>query len=485
MEIREAFTFDDVLLVPQKSSVIPSEVDVSTKITPKLKMTIPIVSAAMDTVTESQMAIAMAKYGGLGVIHRNMSPEKQAEEVEKVKRYESWIITEPITLTPENTVGEAKKLVNEKGISGIPIVDKDNTLLGLITKKDLLFEYNDQLPLKNVMKKFDKLIVAEEGVDIENAVEVLKAHKIEKLPVVDANRRLVGLITLKDILKKTEYPDALVDTSGRLIVAAAIGTGKDWPYRLKLLIEKGVDIVVVDTAHGHSTKVLDVVKKIREAYPEIQLIAGNVATAEGCRDLIEAGADAIKVGVGPGSICTTRVVAGVGVPQLTAIMDCHKIAREKNVPIIADGGIRYSGDIVKALAAGASAVMLGNLLAGTDESPGETILLGGRRFKIYRGMGSIGAMQEGSGDRYFQEEATKFVPEGVEGRVPYRGPVKDVIFQLIGGLKSGMGYVGAKNIPELQEKAKFVKITYAGYIESHPHDITITRESPNYELPRG
>ena len=484
MEIREAFTFDDVLLVPQKSSVIPSEVDVSTKLTPKLKMTIPIVSAAMDTVTESQMAIAMAKYGGLGVIHRNMSPEKQAEEVEKVKRYESWIITEPITLTPENTVGEAKKLVNEKGISGIPIVDKDNTLLGLITKKDLLFEYNDQLPLKNVMKKFDKLIVAEEGVDIENAVEVLKAHKIEKLPVVDANRRLVGLITLKDILKKTEYPDALVDTSGRLIVAAAIGTGKDWPYRLKLLIEKGVDIVVVDTAHGHSTKVLDVVKKIREAYPEIQLIAGNVATAEGCRDLIEAGADAIKVGVGPGSICTTRVVAGVGVPQLTAIMDCYKVAREKNVPIIADGGIRYSGDIVKALAAGASAVMLGNLLAGTDESPGETILLGGRRFKIYRGMGSIGAMQEGSGDRYFQEEATKFVPEGVEGRVPYRGPVKDVIFQLIGGLKSGMGYVGAKNIPELQEKAKFVKITYAGYIESHPHDITITRESPNYELPR-
>lgn len=484
MEIREAFTFDDVLLVPQKSSVIPSEVDVSTKLTPKLKMTIPIVSAAMDTVTESQMAIAMAKYGGLGVIHRNMSPEKQAEEVEKVKRYESWIITEPITLTPENTVGEAKKLVNEKGISGIPIVDKDNTLLGLITKKDLLFEYNDQLPLKNVMKKFDKLIVAEEGVDIENAVEVLKAHKIEKLPVVDANRRLVGLITLKDILKKTEYPDALVDTSGRLIVAAAIGTGKDWPYRLKLLIEKGVDIVVVDTAHGHSTKVLDVVKKIREAYPEIQLIAGNVATAEGCRDLIEAGADAIKVGVGPGSICTTRVVAGVGVPQLTAIMDCYKVAKEKNVPIIADGGIRYSGDIVKALAAGASAVMLGNLLAGTDESPGETILLGGRRFKIYRGMGSIGAMQEGSGDRYFQEEATKFVPEGVEGRVPYRGPVKDVIFQLIGGLKSGMGYVGAKNIPELQEKAKFVKITYAGYIESHPHDITITRESPNYELPR-
>ena len=484
MEIREAFTFDDVLLVPQKSSVIPSEVDVSTKLTPRLKMTIPIVSAAMDTVTESQMAIAMAKYGGLGVIHRNMSPEKQAEEVEKVKRYESWIITEPITLTPENTVGEAKKLVNEKGISGIPIVDKDNTLLGLITKKDLLFEYNDQLPLKNVMKKFDKLIVAEEGVDIENAVEVLKAHKIEKLPVVDANRRLVGLITLKDILKKTEYPDALVDTSGRLIVAAAIGTGKDWPYRLKLLIEKGVDIVVVDTAHGHSTKVLDVVKKIREAYPEIQLIAGNVATAEGCRDLIEAGADAIKVGVGPGSICTTRVVAGVGVPQLTAIMDCYKVAREKNVPIIADGGIRYSGDIVKALAAGASAVMLGNLLAGTDESPGETILLGGRRFKIYRGMGSIGAMQEGSGDRYFQEEATKFVPEGVEGRVPYRGPVKDVIFQLIGGLKSGMGYVGAKNIPELQEKAKFVKITYAGYIESHPHDITITRESPNYELPR-
>ena len=485
MEIREALTFDDVLLVPQKSSVIPSEVDVSTKLTPKLKMTIPIISAAMDTVTESQMAIAMAKYGGLGVIHRNMSPEKQAEEVEKVKRYESWIITEPITLTPEDTVGEAKKLVTEKGISGIPIVDKDGTLLGLITRKDLLFEYNDQLPLKNVMKKFDSLIVAEEGVDIENAVEVLKTHKIEKLPVVDSNRKLVGLITLKDILKKTEYPDALVDTSGRLIVAAAIGTGKDWSYRLKLLIEKGVDIIVVDTAHGHSTRVLEVVKKIREAYPEIQLIAGNVATAEGCKDLIDAGADAIKVGVGPGSICTTRIVAGVGVPQVTAIMDCFKVAREKNVPIIADGGIRYSGDIVKALAAGASAVMLGNLLAGTDESPGETILLGGRRFKIYRGMGSIGAMVEGSGDRYFQEEATKFVPEGVEGRVPYRGPVKDVIFQLIGGLKSGMGYVGAKTIPELQQKAKFVKITYAGYVESHPHDITITRESPNYELPRG
>ncbi len=484
MDIKEALTFDDVLLVPQRSGVIPAQVDVSTRLTQKLKMTIPLLSAAMDTVTESQMAIAMAKYGGIGVIHRNLSPEEQAEEVEKVKRYESWIINEPVTLTPDDTVETAKKLVNEKGISGIPIVDKDNVLVGLITKKDLLFEYNNDTPLRNVMKDFRDLIVVDEGIDIENAVEILRKHKIEKLPVVDRNRRLVGLITLKDILKKTEFPDALVDESGRLRVAAAIGTGKDWEHRLKLLLDKGVDIIVVDTAHGHSERVLDVVSKIKKDYPDLQVIAGNVATAEGCKDLIDAGADAVKVGVGPGSICTTRVVAGVGVPQITAIMDCYSVAKEKNIPIIADGGIRYSGDIVKALAAGASAVMLGNLLAGTDESPGETILLGGRRFKVYRGMGSLGAMQEGSGDRYFQEEATKFVPEGVEGRVPYRGPVKDVIFQLIGGLKSGMGYVGAKNIPELQKRAKFVKITHAGYIESHPHDITITRESPNYELPR-
>lgn len=484
MEIREALTFDDVLLVPQRSGVVPSQVDVSSKLTPKLKMTIPLVSAAMDTVTESDMAIAMAKYGGIGVIHRNMSPEEQAAEVEKVKRYESWIIIDPVTLSPDDTIETAKRLVEEKGISGIPIIEKDHTLVGLITKKDLLFEYNNDLPLKKVMKDFQNLIVVEEGIDIENAVEILKKHKIEKLPVVNKERKLVGLITLKDILKKTEFPDAFVDTSGRLRVAAAIGTGKDWEYRLKLLVDKSVDVIVVDTAHGHSERVLNVVSQIRQKYPELQIIAGNVATAEGCKDLIEAGADAVKVGVGPGSICTTRVVAGVGVPQITAIMDCYIVAKEKNIPIIADGGIRYSGDIVKALAAGASSVMIGNLLAGTDESPGETILLGGRRFKVYRGMGSIGAMMEGSGDRYFQEEATKFVPEGVEGRVPYRGPVKDVIFQLIGGLKSGMGYVGAKNISELQSKAKFVKITHAGFIESHPHDITITRESPNYELPR-
>jgi len=479
MEFKEALTFDDVLLLPRKSSVIPRETDVSTIFVPGIELKIPLVSAAMDTVTEAQMAIELAKHGGIGVIHRNLSPEKQAEEVRKVKRSQSWFIENPFTLNPSNTVGDAWKLIEEKNISGIPIVNKQGKLVGIVTKRDLIFEDDKKKPLKQVMNK--KVITAPLfGTTMEDAKRIMKEHKIEKLPIVDENGKLVYMVTLKDILKKLEHPEATVDPNGRLRVAAAVGTDEESKERVKMLLDAGCDVIVVDTAHGHQVKVIKMVEWIKENF-NVSVVAGNVATREGCIDLIKAGADAIKVGVGPGSICTTRVVTGVGVPQITAIMDCAEVAHEHTIPVIADGGIRYSGDIVKALAAGADSLMIGNLFAGTDESPGESILLEGRRFKVYRGMGSLGAMQQGGGGRYFQEGQAKFVPEGVEGRVPYRGPVKDVIFQLVGGLRSGMGYLGAKNLDELKAKAIFVKITNAGLREAHPHDITITKEAPNYE----
>ena len=485
MEIREALTFDDVLLVPQRSAVLPSEVEVHTRFAGNITLSIPIVSAAMDTVTESRMAIEMARLGGIGVIHRNMSPERQAEEVRRVKRSESWIVREPFTLRPEDRVADCRQLMAEQGISGIPIVDEAGRLLGLVTRKDLLFEEDFSRPLREVMRPRKDLVTAREGISLREARETMKRYKVEKLPLVDEEDRLVGLITLKDILKKMENPQATTDELGRLRVAAAIGTGRDWEIRARLLVEAGVDALVVDTAHGHSERVLDTVRAIKRRYPELPVIGGNIATGEAALDLIEAGADAVKVGVGPGSICTTRVVAGVGVPQLSAILEVAAVTRAKGVPLIADGGIRYSGDIVKALAAGADSVMLGNLLAGTEEAPGETVLLEGRRFKAYRGMGSLGAIVQGSSaDRYFQEGRSKFVPEGVEGVVPYRGYVKEVVFQLIGGLRAGMGYVGARNLEELRQRARFVRVTHAGVRESHPHDILITKDSPNYEKPR-
>lgn len=486
MEIREALTFDDVLLVPQRSAVLPAEVDLRTSFARGIDLSIPIVSAAMDTVTESRMAIEMARLGGIGVIHRNMSPERQAEEVRRVKRSESWIVREPFTLGPEDRVADCRRLMEEQGISGIPIVDRQGKLLGLVTRKDLLFEEDASRPLKEVMRPRKDLVTAREGISMREAKETMKRYKVEKLPLVDEQGRLVGLITLKDILKKLENPFATTDELGRLRVAAAVGTGSDWEVRVRLLVEAGVDALVVDTAHGHSERVLETVRAIKRKYPELPVVGGNIATGEAALDLIEAGADAVKVGVGPGSICTTRVIAGVGVPQLTAILEVAAVTRAKGIPLIADGGIRYSGDIVKALAAGADSVMLGNLLAGTEEAPGETILLEGRRFKSYRGMGSLGALVSGgAGDRYFQEGRTKFVPEGVEGLVPYRGYVKEVIFQLVGGLRAGMGYVGARDLEELKNRARFVRITHAGVRESHPHDVVITKEPPNYERPRG
>jgi IMP dehydrogenase len=480
MNFKEALTFDDVLLVPQESSILPSETEVKSYFTKNITLNIPLVSAAMDTVTESDMAIALARLGGIGVIHRNLTPERQAEEIRKVKRSQSWFIEDPFTLGPDNTVEDAVNLMKEKGISGIPIVDGEGKLLGIVTRRDLLFEDDLGKTLKEVMTT--DLVTAKSGVDMESARAIMKKHRVEKLPVVDNEGKLKYLVTFKDILRKLEYPDANVDSHGRLRVAAACGTGEDSKKRVKLLVEAGCDVIVVDTAHGHHKKVIEMVKWIKNNF-NIPVVAGNVATKEACKALIEAGADGVKVGVGPGSICTTRVVAGVGVPQLTAILDCYEIAREYGIPIIADGGIRYSGDIVKALAAGASSCMIGSLFAGTDESPGETILYEGRKFKVYRGMGSLGAMSQGSKDRYFQEGQSKFVPEGVEGMVPYRGKVQDVVFQLIGGLRSGMGYVGAKNLEELKRKAKFVKITNSALRESHPHDIIITKESPNYSPP--
>ncbi len=480
--IKEALTFDDVLLVPDYSEVLPHEVDVSTYITPKIKLNIPIVSAAMDTVTEARLAIALAREGGIGIIHRNMSVEEQAKEVEKVKKSESGMILDPVTVKPEATVKEALNIMERFKISGVPVVDSEGKLVGILTNRDLRFvqptDYDK--PVSLFMTK-ENLITAEEGVTLEEATAIFQKYKIEKLPIVDREGRIKGLITIKDIVKRMQYPNACKDEIGRLRVGAAVGTGEDTLDRVSALVEAGVDLIVIDTAHGHSKRVIQTLEKIKANFPDLQVVAGNVATAEGTKALIEAGADAVKVGVGPGSICTTRIVAGVGVPQLTAIMEAYSVAREHGVPIIADGGIRYSGDIVKALAAGANAVMLGNLLAGTEESPGETIYYQGRAYKVYRGMGSLGAMSSRlSSDRYGQDRMEKFVPEGIEGRVPYKGKLKDVVFQLVGGLRAGMGYTGARNIKELQEKARFVRITWAGYRESHVHDVQITKEAPNY-----
>ncbi|MEC1180768.1 IMP dehydrogenase [Metasolibacillus meyeri] len=478
---KEGLTFDDVLLVPTHSEVLPKDVDLSVQLTPKVKLNIPLISAGMDTVTEAKMAIAMARQGGIGIIHKNMTIDEQAEEVEKVKRSENGVITNPFYLTPEHQVFDAEHLMGKYRISGVPIVNNmdDQKLVGIITNRDLRFISDYALKIDDVMTKED-LITAAEGTTLEDAEKILQQYKIEKLPIVDENGKLTGLITIKDIEKVIEFPNAAKDVHGRLLVGAAVGVSSDTMGRIAKLVEAQVDIIVIDTAHGHSQGVLNTIKSIRAAYPELEIIAGNVATAEGTRALFEAGADVVKVGIGPGSICTTRVVAGVGVPQITAVYDAASVAREYGKSIIADGGIKYSGDIVKALAAGGHVVMLGSLLAGTSESPGETEIFQGRRFKVYRGMGSLGAMEKGSKDRYFQEDAKKLVPEGIEGRLPYKGPLADTIHQLIGGIRAGMGYCGSANLQALREEAQFVRMTGAGLRESHPHNVQITKEAPNY-----
>ncbi len=479
--VMEGLTFDDVLLIPARSDVLPREVDVSTKLTRHISLNIPIVSAAMDTVTDSKLAIAIAREGSIGIIHKNLSPEQQAEEVDKVKRSESGMITDPLSLPPDRKLRDALQLMHQYHISGIPIVD-GKKLVGILTNRDLRFETNLDQPIHRVMTK-DNLITAPEGTQLEEAEKILQKHRIEKLPIVDKDGYLKGLITVKDIQKRKAFPNAAKDEEGRLLVGAAVGVSDDTIRRVEVLIEAGVDVICVDTAHGHSEGVLKTVEKLRKTFPDIELIGGNVATASGAEALIEAGVDGVKVGIGPGSICTTRVIAGVGVPQISAVLECAKVCKKAGVPLISDGGVRYSGDIAKALAAGADSVMLGSLLAGVEESPGEMVLLEGRSYKVYRGMGSLGAMVNGSADRYFQDNTgmDKLVPEGIEGRVPYKGRLSDVIYQLVGGVKSAMGYCGVKNVKELQEKSRFVKITEAGVKESHPHDVTITRESPNYQ----
>lgn len=478
---REGLTFDDVLLIPAESQVLPGEVDVATQLTRSIKINIPITSAAMDTVTEHRLAIALAREGGVGFIHKNMSIAAQAEMVRKVKRSESGMITDPITMGPDKTVGDALDLMAEYRISGIPITSPDGDLIGIVTNRDLRFETDRSRPIRDLMTTRN-LITVPEGTTLEQAKQILHEHRIEKLLVVDRRGKLSGMITVKDIMKQIEYPNACKDTQGRLRVGAAIGSSGDYLERADALVRVGVDVLAIDTAHGHSRGVLDAVLRIRERYPEVQLVAGNVSTGAATAALCERGVDAVKVGQGPGSICTTRVVTGAGMPQITAITECARVAARFGVPIIADGGIRYSGDIAKAIAAGASTVMIGSLLAGTEESPGETILYEGRSYKSYRGMGSIGAMQHGSGDRYFQGgTGRKLVAEGIEGRVPYKGPLSDTIFQLVGGLRSGMGYVGAKDIEAMRRDARFIRISMAGLIESHPHDVTITKEAPNYE----
>ncbi len=480
---KEGLTFDDVLLVPAKSEVLPNEVDLSVKLSEKITLNTPVLSAGMDTVTESKMAIAMARQGGLGVIHKNMSIEQQCEEVTIVKRSENGVIKNPFFLTKEEQVFAAEHLMGKYRISGVPIVNnpEEMKLIGIITNRDLRFIEDYSILIEEVMTS-EGLVTAPVGTSLKQAEKILQKHRIEKLPIVDANGVLEGLITIKDIEKVIEFPHAAKDSQGRLLVAAAVGVARETEVRAEQLVKAGVDALVVDTAHGHSAGVLKVIREIRDAHPEITLIAGNVATAEGTRALYEAGVDVVKVGIGPGSICTTRVVAGVGVPQITAIYDAATEARKHGKAIIADGGIKLSGDIVKALAAGGHAVMLGSLLAGTDESPGDTEIFQGRRYKTYRGMGSLGAMEKGSKDRYFQEdsEAKKFVPEGIEGRIAYKGPVSDTVYQLMGGLRSGMGYTGSKDLEALREESQFVKITSAGLIESHPHNVQITKESPNY-----
>ncbi len=478
MAIREGLTYDDVLLLPGESSVTPDQVKLNTKLTRNISLQIPLISAGMDTVTESQMAVAMARSGGIGIIHKNMSIDRQALEVDRVKRSEHGVITDPFYLSPHHQVNDALELMSRYRISGVPIVDEERVLKGILTNRDVRFIRDMNLPIGEVMTK-DNLVTAREGTSLDEAEAILRKHKIEKLPLVDENFKLKGLITIKDIEKVVIFPNRATDSQGRLLAGAAVGIGSDMAERVERLVKAQVDVLVLDSAHGHSKNVIEALKWIKANY-DIEVIAGNIATRAAAEALIEAGADALKVGIGPGSICTTRVVSGIGVPQLTAVMDVASYASEAGVPIIADGGIKFSGDIVKALAAGASTVMLGSLLAGTDESPGERIIYKGRSFKSYRGMGSIGAMEAGSSDRYFQNETKKFVPEGVEGRVPYRGYVKDTIYQMTGGLRSGMGYVGAANLIELAEKGEFIKITNAGLIESHPHDIQITAEPPNY-----
>lgn len=477
---KEGLTFDDVLLVPQKSDILPHQVDISTYLTKKIKLNIPLMSAAMDTVTDSRLAIAIAREGGIGIIHKNMSIEDQAMEVDKVKRSEHGVIVDPFSLSAEHLLSDALELMSKYRISGVPITE-DGKLVGIITNRDLRFETNYSKKIKESMTR-ENLITAPEGTDLEEAQKILSKYKIEKLPIVDKDGFLKGLITIKDIEKAIQYPNSAKDSNGRLYVGAAVGVTHDMMERVEALVNAKVDVIGLDSAHGHSSNIINAVKTIKAAYPDLQLIAGNVATAEGTRDLIEAGADAVKVGIGPGSICTTRVVAGIGVPQITAVYDCAQVAKEYGIPVIADGGIKYSGDLPKAIAAGASVIMVGNLLAGTEESPGDSEIYQGRKFKVYRGMGSIAAMNKGSKDRYFQENESKLVPEGVEGRVPYKGPLSDTVFQLIQGLKHGMGYCGTKDIEDLKNNGKFIRITGAGLRESHPHDISITKEAPNYSV---
>ena len=476
--VKDGYTFDDVLLIPQASSVLPNQVDLSTHLTKDIKLNIPLMSAAMDTVTEHRLAIAMAREGGIGIIHKNMSIEEQASHIDKVKRSEHGVITDPFFLSPENSVREAVALMEKYRISGVPIT-KNGKLVGILTNRDLRFENNYDQPIDNIMTK-DHLVTAPVGTSLEEAQKILGKHRIEKLPIVDEKGYLKGLITIKDIEKAIQYPNSAKDKNGRMLVGAAVGTAANTFERIDELVKAKVDIITIDTAHGHSRGVLEMISKVKAKYPDLPIIAGNVATAEGTKAIIDAGADVVKVGIGPGSICTTRVVAGIGMPQFTAIMESAEMADNLGKRIIADGGIKYSGDITTALGAGASAVMIGSLFAGTLESPGDIEIYQGRSFKVYRGMGSLSAMACGSKDRYFQENAKKLVPEGVEGRVPYRGALSEIVFQLIGGIRAGMGYCGMPTIDDLRKKAQFVKITNAALIESHPHDISITKESPNY-----
>ncbi|CAK7041935.1 IMP dehydrogenase [uncultured Phascolarctobacterium sp.] len=478
---KEGLTFDDVLLVPAESDVLPRDVDVSTYLTKNIKLNIPLISSGMDTVTESKMAIAIAREGGLGVIHKNLSIEEQAGEVAKVKRSEHGIIVDPLFLGPDNILEDAVKMMEHYHISGVPICDPNGKLQGIITNRDLRFETNLNKPIKECMIG-DGLVTAPVGTSLEEAKKLLRAHRIEKLPLVDGEGYLKGLITISDIEKAKMYPQACKDSDGRLRVAAAVGVGADMMDRAAALVNAKVDVIVIDTAHGHSHGVLNSVRRLREAFPQVNIIAGNVATGAATEALIKCGVDAVKVGIGPGSICTTRVVAGIGVPQITAVNECAAVARQYGIPIIADGGIKYSGDIAKAVAAGANVVMIGGLLAGTEESPGETIIYQGRSYKVYRGMGSLGAMERGSKDRYFQDNADKLVPEGIEGRVPFKGMAADTIFQLVGGLRAGMGYCGAKDIEAMITQTQFIRMTGAGLKESHPHDVIITKEAPNYSL---
>ncbi|MEA3421526.1 MAG: IMP dehydrogenase [Acidobacteriota bacterium] len=481
--MKEGLTFDDVLILPTKTKVIPAEADVSTKFSRNISLCIPIISAAMDTVTESKMAIALAQQGGIGIIHRNMPIEKQAEEVDKVKRHESGLIVDPITMRPQNNIFEAKEAMKKYKISGLPITDHNNKLVGILTNRDIRFETRLNIPIENVMTK--NLITVPLGTSLEEAEKLFHEYKIEKILMVDEDFQLKGLITYKDVLKRIQYPYSSKDNYGRLRVGAAIGVAEETLNRAKALINAKADVLIVDTAHGHSKKVMDTIKMLKKEFPSQELIAGNIATVEAAQDLIELGIDAVKVGVGPGSICTTRVISGAGMPQITAIADVFKVTCQKNIPLIADGGIKYSGDITKAIVAGASSVMLGNLLAGTDESPGEVVIYQGRSYKTYRGMGSIEAMREGSRDRYFQDSLssdTKLVPEGIEGRVPYNGSVVNILQIMVGGLKAGMGYAGCRTIQKLQKNAKFIKTTSAGIKESHVHDVIITKEAPNYHV---